>query len=179
MAKNTKVAKKPVKSTKARTATKKTTKPSTPAAPARYPLVPYLAVNDAAGAIEWYKKALGAKVVSTQPAPGNKIMHAELKVNGSPLYLADIFPGSDMADATRAGSSVTMSLWTKNAQKLWDNCVSNGAKVTMPYADQFWGDTYGTLRDPYGHSWSFSTKSKLNAKQLETLRAEAMKSFGQ
>ena len=169
---------KPVKKTvkaKPKTAAKKSTTPSA----ARYPLVPYLAVNDAAGAIAWYKKALGAKLVSTQPAPGNKIMHAELKVNGEPLYLADIFPGSDMADPTRAGASVTISLWTKNAQKLWDSCVANGAKVVMPYGDQFWGDTYGVLRDPYGHAWSFSTKSKLNAKQLEQMRAEAMKSFGQ
>lgn len=176
------MAKKTAKKTIAKAkkpATKAAKKTNTPASAARYPLVPYLAVNDAAGAIEWYKKALGAKLVEAKPAPGNRIMHAELKVNGEPVYLADIFPGSDMADPTRAGASVTMSLWTKNAQKLFDSCVANGAKVVMPYADQFWGDTYGVLRDPYGHAWSFSTRSKLNAKQLEQLRVEAMKSFGQ
>lgn len=56
--------------------------------------------------------------------------------------------------------------------------VANGAKVTMPYADQFWGDTYGKLIDPYGHSWSFSTKSKLPKKELDAMRDAAMKSFG-
>lgn len=150
-----------------------------PATPARRPLTPYLSVNDAAGAIEWYKKAFGAKVVQTEPGPGGRIMHAELKVAGDTFYLSDIFPGSDVVDPTRAGPSVTMSLWTKNAQKLWDSCVANGAKVTLAYADQFWGDTYGKVLDPYGHSWSFSWKSKLNAKQLEQLRVEAMKTFGQ
>lgn len=148
-------------------------------APIRQPLTPYLSVNDAAGAIAWYKKALGAKLLSTEPGPGNRIMHAELKVLGELVYLSDIFPGSDVVDPTRFGPSVTISLWTKNAQKLWDSCVANGAKATMPYADQFWGDTYGKIVDPFGHSWSFSTKSKLNAKQLEQLRVEAMKSFGQ
>lgn len=164
------------KPAKSKTATKRAT--TTPPNVTRNPLTPYLSVNDATGAIEWYKKALGAKLVASNPAPGGKIMHAELEVLGSPLYLSDIFPGSDMADPTRAGTSVTMSLWTKNAQKLWDSCVANGAKVTMPYADQFWGDTYGTIRDPYGHAWSFSWKSKLSPKQLEQMRADAMKQFG-
>lgn len=177
------MAKKTTKTTAAKRTTKTKTKTAkktaTPPSTLRQPVTPYLSVNDAAGAIEWYKKALGAKVVSTQPGPGGRIMHAELKVLGELVYLSDIFPGADVVDPTRSGPSVTISLWTKNAQKLWDSCVANGAKVTMPYADQFWGDTYGKIIDPYGHSWSFSTKSELNAKQLEQLRVEAMKAFGQ
>ena len=168
-----------VKTTKPKRATAAKRAPTKTAAPARKPLTAYLSVNDAKGAIEWYKKAFGAKVVATEPGPGGRIMHAELKVAGDVFYLSDIFPGSDVVDPTRAGASVTLSLWTKNAQKLWDSCVANGAKVTMPYADQFWGDTYGKVLDPYGHSWAFSWKSKLNAKQLEALRVEAMKAFGQ
>ena len=172
--KTTKTTKSTVKA-KPKTAAKKTTNAQ---APVRQPVTPYLSVNDAAGAIEWYKKAFGAKLVSKEPGPNGRIMHAELKVLGSPVYLSDIFPGSDVVDPTRMGASVTMSLWTKNAQKIWESCVANGAKVTMPYADQFWGDTYGKLIDPYGHSWSFSWKSKLSKGDLEKLRVEAMKNFG-
>lgn len=171
------------KTTKTVKAVKKTAKakPKAAKAPAPAPrqaLTPYLYVADAAGALAWYKKALNAKVLSTNQGPGNKIMHAELRVIGELVYVADIFPGSDMVDPTRSGMTFTMSIWHKDAKKLFDSCVANGAKVIMPYADQFWGETYGVVRDPHGHSWSFSSRSKLNAKQLEQMRADAMKSFG-
>ena len=183
MAKPKKGAKKATKTTakrttgKARKAGAKKAAANASPPPART-LTPYLAVNDAAGAIEWYRKAFSAKEVSRQPAPGNKLMHAHLRIGDSDLFLSDIFPGADVQDPSRVGASVTLHLWTRNAEKLWKSAVENGAKVTMPYDDQFWGDTYGKLTDPYGHSWSFSWKSRLSKAELEQKRVEAMKAFG-
>lgn len=141
-------------------------------------LTPYLAVNDAAGAIDWYKKAFSAKEIDRQPAPGNKLMHAHLKIGDSDLFLSDIFPDSDVVDPSRAGASVTIHVWTKNVEKFWQNAVANGAKVTMPIDDMFWGDRYGQVADPFGHRWSLSYKSKLPKAVLEAKRVEAMKQFG-
>lgn len=149
-----------------------------PAEPKPQTLTPYLAVNDAAGAIEWYKKVFGAKEFSRQPSPDGKIMHAGLVIGDSQVLLSDIFPGSDLADPTRAGASVNLHVWSPKADKFWANATSNGAKVTMPLADQFWGDRYGKFVDPYGHNWAVSTKSKLSKAQLEKLRVEQMKQWG-
>ena len=145
-------------------------------APRPRALTPYLAVNDATRAIDWYKTVFGAKVEGdVQPGPGGMVMHAALRIGDSQLFLSDIFPGSDLVDATRAGASVTMHYYRPNAGHVWERAVSNGAKVTMPFADQFWGDMYGKLLDPFGHSWSISCKSKLNKAQLEKLLVEAIK----
>ena len=160
-------------------ATRKATakKAATPPAPGRV-LTPYLAVDGAAGAIEWYKKTFGAKEVGRQAA-GDKLMHAHLRIGDSDLFLSDVFPGADVRDPARAGASVTLHLWSRNADKWWQNAVANGAKVTMPMDDQFWGDRYGKLTDPFGHSWSLAWKSRLSKAELEQKRVEAMKAFGQ
>ena len=126
----------------------------------------------------WYKRAFGAKETSRQEAGGGKLMHAELRIGDSTLYLSDIFPGADVKDPKTAGPSVTLHLWHRDVDRLWTNAVENGATVTMPLDDQFWGDRYGKLLDPYGHSWSLSHKSKLSKKELDRKREEAMRQFG-
>ena len=161
---------------KVRSAVKKAVKKVGPTTPRT--VTPYLTLNDATSAIQWYKKVLGAKVVTTQPAGPGKLMHAALRIGDSELFLSDMFPGTDMVDASRAGASVTVHLWTKNADKIWQNAVANGAKVTMPIDDMFWGDRYGRFLDPFGHSWSVSTRSKLSKKALEAKRIESMKQMG-
>ncbi len=185
MAKRKTTAKKPAKTTarRAKPAAKKAARRSTPrneVANQLRTLTPYLAVNDAAGALDWYKKAFGAKEVSRQPAPGpgNKLMHAHLRIGDSNLFLSDIFPGSDAVDPAKAGASVNLHLWHKDVDKLWKGAIANGAKVTMPLDDMFWGDRYGKIVDPYGHSWALSYRSKLSKAELERKREEAMKSFG-
>lgn len=164
------------KKTAARKATKPAPKKRAPAAPRT--LTPYLGVNDAAAAITWYKKAFNAKEESRMPGPGNKVMHAELRIGDSLLYLSDIFPQSDMVDPSRTGPTANMHVTSRNIDKLWKNAVENGAKVTMPLADQFWGDRYGRIIDPFGHSWAFSWRSKLSKKELEALRVKAMAEMG-
>lgn len=169
------------KTTTGRTARKATAarKPRRAAArPSLRTLTPYLPVNGAAQAIDWYRKAFGAKEVARQSGPDGKVMHAHLRIGDSDLFLSDIFPGADVQDAARVGPTATVHLWSRNVDKLWQAAVQNGAKATMPLDDQFWGDRYGKLVDPFGHSWSLAWKSKLPKAELERKREEAMKQFG-
>lgn len=140
-------------------------------------VTPYLAVADAAAAIEWYKKAFGAKETFRGPTPDGRIMHASLKLGDSEIYLSDVFPGSEMKSPAEAGASVTLHVWSRHVDKLWKGALDNGATVVMPLDDQFWGDRYGRLRDPFGHVWSISWKSKLSKAELARKQEEAMKAF--
>jgi PhnB protein len=121
-------------------------------------LTPYLTVSDAAAAIDFYKKAFGAQEVARHQAPdGKRLMHAHLKVLGMDLMLSDDFPehmGRSRTPQAFGGSPVTLHLHTDDVNSLWEKAVAAGAKVTMPLADQFWGDRYGQFTDPFGHSWS-------------------------
>jgi len=141
-------------------------------------VTPYLAVADAANAINWYKKAFGAKEIIRQLEPTGKIMHASLKIGGSVVMLSDIFPGSEMKDPRDSGPSVNLHIYSKDVDRIWKKAVEAGAKVTMPLEDQFWGDRYGKLADPYGHSWGFSWKATMTKAEMEKKREEAMKSMG-
>lgn len=142
-------------------------------------VTPYLAVSDAANALEWYKRAFGAKETNRQLEPSGKIMHASLQIGDSMVMLSDIFPGSEMRDPRIAGPSVNMHIFSKNIDNIWRKAVEAGATVTMPLEDQFWGDRYGKLADPFGHSWGFSWPAKMTAAQKEAKRVEAMRQMGQ
>ena len=120
---------------------------------------PYLTLSNAAAAIEFYKKAFGAVELERHPAPGtDKIMHAHLVIHGGHLMLSDDFSkmsgGRSETPESLGGSPVTFHLQTDNADVVWEKAVAAGAEITMPIADQFWGDRYGQLRDPFGHKWS-------------------------
>ena len=120
---------------------------------------PYLTVSDAAAAIEFYKQAFGAVELVRHPAPGtDKVMHAHLVIHGGHLMLSDDFSqsmdGKSETPEALGGSPVTFHIHTENADAVWDKAVAADAQVTMPIADQFWGDRYGQLRDPFGHRWS-------------------------
>lgn len=134
---------------------------------------PYLVVSDAAAAIDFYKSAFGAVELVRHPAPGtNKLMHARLVINGGDLMLSDDFSsqmgGKSQTPEALGGSPVTFHLHVDNADEAWEKAVGAGAEVTMPLADQFWGDRYGQLRDPFGHKWSIGqTKSTPTQEQME------------
>ena len=126
------------------------------------PLTPYLVVSNAAEAIDFYKAAFGAEQDGVSHfMPGtDKIMHARLVINGSLIMLCDDM-GSMMGRPEShpnalGGSPVTLALQLDDVQSFWDQAVAAGATVTMPLADQFWGDRYGQITDPYGHKWSMS-----------------------
>ena len=121
-------------------------------------LTPHIIVQDAAKAIDLYQKAFGAEVKSRHMSPdGKAIMHAELKVGNSMLMVANEFPPMCVSPKTRGGTSVTLHLYVENADAAFDRAVKAGCKVKMPLGDQFWGDRYGQVEDPFGHQWSIAT----------------------
>jgi PhnB protein len=143
---------------------------------------PYLVVSDAAAAIDFYKKAFDAIEVTRHGAPGtDKIMHAHLVIHGGHLFLSDDFAGQmgrkSETPLALGGSPVTFHLHVDNADSAWDQAVGAGAEVTMPLADQFWGDRYGQLQDPFGHKWSIGqTKSAPTRDEIEKAAKEVFAS---
>jgi PhnB protein len=134
---------------------------------------PYIVVSDGAAAIDFYKSAFGAVELVRHPAPGTtKLMHAHLVIHGGHLMLSDDFSsqmgGKSETPQALGGSPVTFHLHVGDADAAWAKAVKAGAEVTMPLADQFWGDRYGQLRDPFGHKWSIGqTKNRPTQDQLE------------
>lgn len=120
---------------------------------------PYIVVSNAAAAIDFYKRAFGAQELVRHSAPGtDKLMHARLVVHGGNLMLCDDFSGSmggkSETPEALGGCPVTFHLQVDNADDAWKKALAAGAKVKMPLADQFWGDRYGQLTDPFGFHWS-------------------------
>jgi PhnB protein len=122
-------------------------------------LTPHLVVKDASKAIEFYKKAFGAKEIRRVPGPdGKSLIHAELQVGDSRLLLVDEFPEMNCRGPKSVGGTpVTIHMFVADVDAAFEKAVKAGAEVTMPLADMFWGDRYGILTDPFGHSWSIAT----------------------
>lgn len=121
-------------------------------------VLPHLTVDDAAAAIDFYVKAFGAIEHGRIPGPDGKLIHAALGINGSSVMLNDDFPemsgGKSMTPKALGGSPVTIHLVVTDVDKQFQRAVDAGATVVMPVEDQFWGDRYGVLADPFGHLWS-------------------------
>jgi PhnB protein len=122
-------------------------------------LSPHIVVSNAAAAIDFYKAAFGAVEIVRHLAPNSgKVMHASLKIAGSNLMLNDDFSagmgGKPETAEALGGSPVTFHIQTQDADAAWAKALAAGATVKMPLADQFWGDRYGMLRDPFGLYWS-------------------------
>jgi PhnB protein len=121
-------------------------------------VTPYLAVDDAAEAIDFYKSAFGAKERVRMEAPGGKVGHAELEIGDSLVMLSDPFPQSTTRPPSElSGTSSSVFLYVKDVDEVVKEAVDAGATVTMEVADQFWGDRFGTVTDPFGHVWSIAT----------------------
>jgi PhnB protein len=115
----------------------------------------HLVVNDGEKALEFYKNAFGAEIGPVHKTPDGKVMHADFKIGDSKLFLADEFPGMGCPSPnTAGGSSVVLNLYMDGIDKIFDQAVTAGATVTMPLGNQFWGDRYGQLKDPFGHIWA-------------------------
>ncbi len=145
-------------------------------------ITPHLAINGAAQAIEFYKRAFGAKEFERerQATPDGKLIHGRIKIGDSIVMMADVFPGSPLKDPMSAGTStVTLHIYSKDVDKLWDRATAAGAKVTMPLDNQFWGDRYGQLQDPFGHHWSVGQKVKMSPKEMKEKQEQAMSMFSQ
>jgi len=125
-------------------------------------ITPHIVVRDAKGAIEFYKRAFSAEEIGRAPTPdGAKIMHAMVRIGNSFLMLNDEFPEMGAHSPTKqGGTAVTITLYVEDADRVFNQAVKAGAEVVMPLADQFWGDRYGVLKDPYGHQWAVATHIK-------------------
>ncbi|MGH2997023.1 MAG: VOC family protein [Gaiellaceae bacterium] len=121
-------------------------------------VTPYLAVDDAAEAIEYYKKVFGAKERARMEAPDGKIGHAELEIGDSLVMLSDPFPqATTRSPKELGGTTASVFMYVKDVDAVVKQAVDAGATVTMEVADQFWGDRFGTVQDPFGHLWSIAT----------------------
>ena len=125
-------------------------------------LTPQLIVKGAARAIEFYKKAFGAEEIGRLAAPdGTTILHANLKIGDSHVFLTDEFPEMECRGPQSLGATpVTIHMYVEDVDAAFGKAVAAGTQVKMPLADMFWGDRYGVLTDPFGHAWSIATHKK-------------------
>ncbi len=136
---------------------------------------PYLIVNGAGRAIEFYKQAFGATEVMRIGAPGGKVGHAEIKIGDSHIMLADEHPEMDArSPQTIGGTPVGLALYFEDCDAVFNRAVSLGAKVLKPLQDQFYGDRSGTVADPFGHKWTIGTHQEDVSPQEIQKRAAAM-----
>jgi PhnB protein len=141
-------------------------------------ITPYLTVNNAAAAIDFYKRAFEAKETSRLHGPdGKSIINAELKIGDSKVLLSDEFPHEgSRSPSTIGGTAVTLHIYTEDVDKVFNQAVSAGATVVMPLMDAFWGDRYGQLKDPFGHVWSIAThKQDLSPEEIQKAGESVMK----
>lgn len=121
-------------------------------------ITPHLVCAGAAEAIDYYKEAFRATELARLPGPDGKLMHAMLQIGDSKLMLVDEMPEwGVLGPQSLRGSPVTVHLYVADADAVIEKAVAAGAKVTMPPEDQFWGDRYGKIEDPFGHQWSIAT----------------------
>jgi PhnB protein len=121
-------------------------------------VTPYLHVDDAEQAIDFYKKAFGAKERMRMEAPDGRVAHAEIEIGDSLVMLSDPFPQSSVRTPKELGGTTAgVFLYLEDVDAVVKRAVGAGATVTMEVADQFWGDRFGSVTDPFGHSWSIAT----------------------
>jgi len=136
-------------------------------------ITPHLVVRGVAAAVAWYTTAFGADELLRNAAPdGERIMHCEMLLGDSRFFVVDEFPGAAWSPVSLGGTSVTLHLYVEDVDGLFERAVAGGAEVILPVSDQFWGDRYGMLRDPFGHRWSIASRVEdLSPKQLQARAA--------
>lgn len=141
---------------------------------------PSLTVDGAAEAIEFYKRAFGATERMRMAMPDGKIGHAELDIGDSVVMLNDAFPQSSVQSPKQlGGTTASVFLYVDDVDSIVQDAIDAGATVTMPVADQFWGDRFGTVSDPFGHHWAIATHVEdLTPEEIAVRGREAMASMG-
>ena len=144
--------------------------------PGFHTLTPHLTVRDADQALEFYKNALGAEVLHVARMPDGKVMHAGLRLGDSMLMLNEEFPEyGGLSPLSVGGTGVTIHIYTEDVDAAFNRAVSAGAEVKMPLMDQFWGDRYGIVADPFGHKWSLAAHVKdMSPEEMQRAQDEAM-----
>ena len=144
--------------------------------PGFHTLTPHLVVRNAERVLDFYKKAFGAEVLHVAHMPDGRVMHASLRIGDSMLMLNDEFPDyGTLSPLSTGGSAVTIHIYTDNVDAAFNRAVSAGAQVKMPLADQFWGDRYGVVADPFGHKWSLGAHIKdMSPEEMQREQDRAM-----
>jgi PhnB protein len=121
-------------------------------------LTPYLALDDAAAAIDFYRRAFGAEEMFRLDTPDGNVGHASMRIGDSQFMLADAFPGSPYQPPQRSGATgVGLYVYVEDVDAVFQRAVDAGATVQSPLADMFWGDRWCRLVDPFGHLWELAT----------------------
>ncbi len=132
-------------------------------------VTPYLIVDGAAAAIEFYKKVFGATELMRMPAPGGRIGHAEITIGDSHVMLADENPEINARSPKSVGGTpLSLLVYVENTDKTVERALAAGAKLDRPVEDKFYGDRMGTIQDPFGHQWHVGT-------HIEDVTPEEMK----
>ena len=113
----------------------------------------HLAMDDCHAAIEFYEKAFGAERIAVVTGGPGKVVHAEIRIGRSIVWLADAVPDHAKTASMLGGSRVSLHLYVEDVDAAWKQAVEAGAKVRMPLENMFWGDRYGMLEDPFGLTW--------------------------
>ena len=142
--------------------------------------IPYLAVEDAAGAIEFYKKAFGAKERGRMDAPGGKVGHAELEIGNALVMLSDPFPQASTKPPKELGDTTSsIFMFVEDVDAVVKQAADAGATVVMEPENQFWGDRFGTIKDPFGHVWGIATHVEdVSPEEMAERGREAMAAMG-
>jgi PhnB protein len=143
-------------------------KASNPIPAGFHSLTPHITVNGAAKYIDFLKQAFGGTEISRAPGPGDKLMHATVRIGDSMLMFADHFPEMGSPPIAQGHWPIVLHLYVPDADAVFEQAKAAGCQVTFPIADQFWGDRYGHVKDPFGFTWAIATHT-------EDLTAEEMK----
>jgi uncharacterized glyoxalase superfamily protein PhnB len=146
-----------------------------PIPPGFHSITLHLGVEGAAAYIDFLKNAFGAVELTRSPGPGGKLMHAIVKIGDSVMMLADDFSQEfGLPPVLRGNLPFHINLYVPDADATWAQAVAAGCQVTMPIGDQFWGDRYGHVRDPFGFNWAIATrKENLTPEQIQQRAAAA------
>jgi PhnB protein len=174
------------KSAKKSTRTAKSRKPISkaqkfsPVPPDFRTITPYLTIKDALAALDFYKKAFGASELQREVTPEGRLIHGRLKIGDSIIMVSEEFLGGGTSAPITAGTTtVTLHIYTDDVDGFWEKALAAGARIAMPLDNQFWGERYGQLVDPFGHRWSVSMQIKMDPEEMELKRKAAMQMFSE
>jgi PhnB protein len=151
----------------------------TPIPAGYHSVTPYLIVDGAGDAIDYYAKVFGATERMRMPGPDGKIGHAELELGDSVIMLADEFPGMGISGPkTLGGTPVNVHIYVDDVDRVFDTAIQSGSEVLQPIENKFYGDRAGQLRDPFGHVWSIGTHVEDVSEEEMATRAAAFAESG-
>ncbi len=138
-------------------------------------VTPYLTVRNAAKALEFYKRAFGAKELHRMPGPDGRVMHAAIQIGDSQIFLSDEFtemPTSRLPESLN-GSPVTILIYVQDVDSVFNTATQAGGTALEKPTDMFWGDRWSTVRDPFGHLWAIATRvEEVTPEEMQKRSAE-------